>query len=204
MEDALSTTTDIDEVQERIDLIVGTGTERTDNSTFAAHHRSRPEILPSGHRGHQGVVSQSGSSSALRESFPTADELIRAIPPAGLTSRQLTEIFLMRTLGRAREFGDLVMHHTAYDMRTGIFTVKSAHGSRRHEDANSSGKRRGAGAGAGAGVCGSAQRGIVATEYNSVGKYPEDTDSELEIVVQEWGKVKRRRKLRSETASEDH
>ena len=61
----------------------------------------------------------------LRRYFPTAAEVIHAIPPEGLTAEELVTLFAWRITHRHEEFIELILNHIQYVEEIGVFVVPS-------------------------------------------------------------------------------
>ena len=73
-------------------------------------------------------ISRPSSPPPQPKSFPTAEEVIQAIPPAGLTTKELLRLFSTRITDRKTEFISLIRDNTTFNRETKTFTVKSGSG----------------------------------------------------------------------------
>ena len=60
--------------------------------------------------------------------FPTANEILQALYPAGLTTKQLLRRFHARITDRQTEFISLVRDNATFSKESKLFTIKSGNG----------------------------------------------------------------------------
>lgn len=72
----------------------------------------------------QRSASTVSTANSNKENFPTVSEIRAAIPPQGVTTSQLSQMFKGRTAGRTREFINMVRGSSKYDNVTKILYPK--------------------------------------------------------------------------------